>query len=143
MVTIGAGSGELGGKMGAMSSRESKKPPKPLELVAEFERIVYDWDPKKEAEFFFHLILLGVVSPEKAEEDLLMTERQKNWLMRTFPREDWIIERIFFLRQDTLKALQYLMVHPEAATKRPFPHQKRRQQSRIRAEQRSWGGFFQ
>jgi len=123
-----------GANFTAVEKENSMKKFEPVLIRPNWDPLTYEWDPKKEAEFFFHLILLGVVSPERAEEDLLMSEKQKIWLMQTFPREDWIIERIFFLRQDALKALRYLMVHPEAATKRPFPHQKRRRPSSAMAE---------
>lgn len=60
-----------------------------------------DWSPDLEAKFFVNLVLLGKITVEQAEKDILMTETQRAWLLDALPFEALLTDRIFCRRRQT------------------------------------------
>lgn len=97
-----------------MTKLKAKSSPK-QRMEPEFEAINANWHPPTEAFFFWRLVFRGVLSPEQAKKDILMTETQLGWLIHQYPLDAPILREIYWLRKQTYKAFLFLCANPEAA----------------------------
>ena len=82
-----------------------------------FYRMDDRWNPRGQAWAFWNMVCNGLLTLEQAKKDILMTRKQRSFLIAKYQLPTTAINEIFEQRTDTWKEFLFLCAHPESGPK--------------------------